>query len=148
MTHQRIYLVGVFGWELPDVSLGSLQAVPLWAWGAIALLLLAGAYWATEENSASGVARRARRDSSRAAAGAGLVGLGVVGAVVGVADGLSVFLGQAGNLLLSSPGFLTQLALAGLGVLVVDGTLQPTAAGFAAMAGAVILVGLMLSEAG
>jgi len=137
-----------FGIELPDVSLAFVRTVPLWGWGVFALLLLAGAYWATAENSARGVARRARRDSSRAAAGAGLVGLGVVGALVGVADGLSVFLGQAGNLLLSSPEFLAQVALAGLGVLVVDGTLQPTATGFVAMAGAVILVGLMLSEAG
>lgn len=137
-----------FGIELPDVSLAALRTVPLWGWGVVALLLLAAAYWASEENSARGVARRARRDSSRAAAGAGLLGLGVVGALVGVADGLSVFLGQAGNLLLSSPSILAQGALAALGWLVVDGTLQPSAMGYAAIAGSIILVGLMLSEAG
>ena len=137
-----------FGIELPDVSLASLHTVPLWVWGVVALLLLTAAYWATQENSGRGVARRARRDSQRAAAGVGLLGLGVVGALVGAADGLSMFLGEAGQLILSSPGFLTQLALAGLGVLVVEGTLQPTATGFAAIAGGIILVGLMLSEAG
>lgn len=136
-----------FGIEVPSVSLGTLNAVPLWAWGGVVLLVLAAAYWANEANSAGGVARRARRDSEKAAAGVGLLGIGVVGALVGGASGASIFLGQAGDLLLSSPGFVAQVAVGAVGFLVVDGTLQLTATGYAAVVGGIILFGLMLQEA-
>lgn len=121
-----------------------LAAVPSWVLGVAGLLAVVSAYWWLRERSASGVARRSRRSSRKAAAGTGGVLVGIVGALVGLSSGLADTLGLVGDVAAQSPGVVTQIALAGAGWFAVSSGMSATT--FAAVAGAIMLIGIMVSR--